>query len=103
MVNKTRAIVNWLVSIIKLVSFNCKLLKGNTLCKAAPESILKVIEIYIDTMFKKSRSEKLTMNRTLSQSALLLQALIKKWLSDGSDITLNQILEVLRNEFIKRG
>jgi hypothetical protein len=42
------------------------------------------------------------MNRNAGQSTALLGVLIDKWFEDHSIVTLNQILEVLKNEFIER-
>ena len=42
------------------------------------------------------------MNRDVCQSAALLSVLIDKWFVSESNATLNQIIQVLKTEFIER-
>ena len=42
------------------------------------------------------------MGRSLVKSSLLFQALVDTYQETKSDVTLNQLLEVLKEEFIKR-
>jgi hypothetical protein len=44
----------------------------------------------------------MVMGRTPCQSTDLLGVLVKNYYETGSSVVLNQILEVLKNEFIER-
>lgn len=67
-----------------------------------PKDVLKVIGKFTEKAWAEY-PDKVIMGRTPSQSAALLGTLIDKYYETGSNIHLNQILEVLKNEFIERG
>ena len=66
-----------------------------------PEDVLKVIQKFTEKAWSEY-PDKIKMNRTPVQSAALLGVLVKRYYETGSDTILDQILEVLKNEFIKR-
>jgi hypothetical protein len=66
-----------------------------------PEDVLKVIQKFTENAWSEY-PDKVRMNRTPVQSAALLGVLVRKYYETYSDIILDQILEVLKNEFIKR-
>lgn len=91
-------------SLHNLISY-CKflylLLKNQGIGNESPAIVLKVIKIFIaieglrypDTIY---------FNRRISDSAELFCALVDSYLETKSEVTLNQLLEVLKEEFIKR-
>ena len=66
-----------------------------------PKDVLKVISKFTEKAWAEY-PEKTVMGRTPVQSAALLGVLVKRYYETGSDTILDQILEVLKNEFIKR-
>ena len=66
-----------------------------------PKDVLKVISKFTENAWAEY-PEKTVMGRTPVQSAALLGVLVKKYYETGSNTHLNQILEVLKNEFIER-
>ena len=66
------------------------------------EDVLEVISLLLNTEHKYYNSKKI-MNRNNIESYKLLEVLIKKYKETKSEVILNQILEVLKEEFIKRG
>ena len=67
-----------------------------------PAVILKVIQGFLDLVSNTYTDKTIIMSRSINQSSVLLSALIDKWFRDKSNNTLEQILEVIRNEFIGR-
>ena len=67
----------------------------------SPELILKVIMnlVALETPYYKNI---IYCGRSTEKSKELLQVLITSYLETKSEVTLNQILEVLKEEFIKR-
>ncbi len=67
----------------------------------SPELILKVIMnlVALETPYYKNV---IYCGRSVEKSNKLLQALITSYLETKSEVTLNQILEVLKEEFIRR-
>lgn len=66
------------------------------------EDVLTIISILLCTESKYYDSKKI-MNRNNIESYKLLEALIKKYRETKSEVILNQVLEVLKEEVIKRG
>ena len=66
-----------------------------------PKDVLKVISKFTEKAWAEYPN-KIAMGRTPVQSAALLGVIIKKYYETGSNTYLNQILEVLKNEFIER-
>ena len=66
------------------------------------KTVLRVIQRYIELVTPTYLNSSRIMSRDINQSSMLLSALIDKWFRDKSGVTIEQILEVLRNEFIGR-
>ena len=66
-----------------------------------PEDVLRVIRAFILSE-SPYYANNIKMNRSTSNSAILLSILIDTYLGSHSDKHLEQLLEVLKNEFIKR-
>lgn len=66
-----------------------------------PKDVLKVISKFTEEAWAEYPN-KTVLGRTPVQSAALLGVLVKKYYETGSSTHLNQILEVLKNEFIER-
>ena len=98
--NRINNIKRTFISIRNWISFSCSLFKeifgGNS-----PELVLKVIMNFValEAPYYKNI---IYMNRTVKDSSDLLSALIISYLETKSEVTLNQILEVLKEEFIRR-
>ena len=96
-------IILWNFKILcKIYAFSIYLFNERILHNGDPEDILKVLQKFVELAWTEY-PEGRVMNRTPYQSALLLGVLIKKYIKSGSNIILDQIIEVLKNEFIKRG
>ena len=67
-----------------------------------PALVLRIIQRYLELAVLTYHDNSFEMGRTINQSSLLLSALIDKWFRDKSSNSLEQILEVLKNEFIRR-
>ena len=68
---------------------------GNTL------NILKILQLYLSFECDYC-SDKLIMNRDKYKSAALFSVLVNEYLKNRSEVTLSQLLSVLKEEFIKR-
>ena len=66
-----------------------------------PKDVLKVISKFTEKAWAEY-PDKTVMGRTPCQSTDLLGVLVKNYYETGSSVVLNQILEVLKNEFIER-
>ena len=77
------------------------LYKDRILHNGDPKDVLKVLQKFIEKAWAEY-PDKIVMGRTPVQSAALLGVLVKKYYETGSSTTLNQILEVLKNEFVER-
>lgn len=66
------------------------------------KTVLRVLQRYLELVTPTYLNNSQVMSRNICESSMLLSALIDKWFRDKSGITLEQILEVLRNEFIGR-
>lgn len=87
-------------SIINYVKFIYFLRKG-IFGSNSPEVILHVIKKFI-SLEAPFYSDKVVMNRSMNKSILLLSSLITSYLETKSDVTLDQIFTVLKEEFLKR-
>ena len=67
----------------------------------SPEVILKVIGKFI-ALEAPFYSDKIVMGRSVSKSIELLEILINLYIPTKSETTLEQIIEVLKREFIQR-
>ena len=68
---------------------------GNTL------NILKILQLYLSFECDYC-SDKLVMNRDKYKSAALFSVLVNEYLKNRSEVTLSQLLSVLKEEFIRR-
>ena len=90
-----------MTNFIRLLHFSYYLYKKDIFNQGDPRLVLRVLQEFT---FWSSREydSTLVMNRDACQGASLLHTLIDKWFKDNSSITLNQILQVLKTEFIER-
>ena len=94
--------LNWLRGLYRLGQFTYWLYKERIFQKGDPSLVLRTIQKFTSCAWGEY-SETIVMGRTPVQSTALLHVLIDTWFETGSKTTLNQILEVLKNEFIERG
>ena len=88
------------ISIRNWILFSCSLFKG-IFGGNSPELILKVIMnfVVLETPYYKNT---ICMNRSVKDSSDLLGALVDSYFETKSETTLDQILVVLKEEFIRR-
>ena len=87
-----------LINYIKLIhSFS----KWEVIGGKNPEIILRAIKILI-SLESPRYPNTLYFGRDMKKSSELLQVLIDSYFETKSEVTLNQLLEVLKEEFIKR-
>ena len=67
-----------------------------------PTTILRVAQRFIELAAPTYSDKSFLMGRTLEQSSILFNALADKWFRDKSSNSMEQLLEVLRNEFLGR-
>ena len=92
----------WNLQILyKIYAFGKYIYQDRILHNGEPRDILKVIQKFTENAWAEYPN-KAVMGRTPLQSAALLGVLVKNYYETGSNTTLNQILEVLKNEFIER-
>lgn len=98
--NRITSIKRTFISIRNWILFSCSLRK-EIFGANSPELILKVIMnlVALETPYYKNV---IYCRRSVEKSKELLQALITSYLETKSEVTLNQILEVLKEEFIRR-
>lgn len=89
--------VTSIVNYIKFIYFLCKGIFGSN----SPEVVLKLICKFL-TLEAPFYSEKVVMGRDVNKSIKLLNVLVSSYIETKSEITLNQILEVLKREFLQR-
>ena len=90
-----------MTNFIRLLYFSYYLYKNDIFNQGDPKLVLRVIQEFTFWSFREYDNT-IVMNRNACQSATLLSVLIDKWFKDNSDITLNQIMQVLKTEFIER-
>lgn len=98
---KIKLFRDWLINLDRLLNFSYYLYKNDIFRKGDPKLILRVIQEFTFWSFREY-GDKRIMNRDACQSAALLGVLINKWFEDQSKTTLDQIMQVLRIEFIER-
>ena len=69
--------------------------------KVPSESILEVIKVFIELELPRYKNS-LYLGRNIEASVLLFKSLIDSYLQTKSEVTLNQIMTVLRDEIIER-
>jgi hypothetical protein len=88
------------ISVINYTKFAYFLCKG-ILGSSSPEVVLKLLSKFL-ALEAPFYSNKLVMGRSMPKSIELLNSLVTSYLETKSDVTLEQILEVLKREFLKR-
>ena len=98
--NRINNIKRTFISIRNWILFSCSLRKEKFGANS-PELILKVIMnlVALETPYYKNV---IYCGRDIEKSKELLQVLISSYIETKSEVTLNQILEVLKEEFIRR-
>ena len=89
----TLGVFNWLRFSLSLVK---GIFGGNS-----PELVLKVIELFVvleAPLYKNT----LYLGRNTTKSARLLQSLIESYFETKSEVTLSQVMTVLKEEIIER-
>ena len=86
---------------INFIKFSYFLSKGKIFGSKSPEQILRVIKKFIALEYPKYPDVQY-LGRSVKDSSNLLSSLIDSYLETKSEVTLNQILEVLKEEFIQR-
>lgn len=89
------------ITTINYFKFFYLLFKGNILGSDSPSTILNLLRAFV-SLESPYYPNSYYMGRSLAKSSLLFQALVDTYLETKSDVTLNQLLEVLKEEFIKR-
>ena len=90
-----------LMAFVRSFKFMIALNEAGVFTSKNPEDVLQVIGIFLlseSSMYK----DKIVIGRDMSSSTALLLVLIDFYLSGHSETHLEQLLEVLKNEFIKR-
>ena len=90
-----------LCDFLKLLKFMLFLKRENIFRDGNPELILRVIQKFIE-LEQNNYINTVVLNRNVVKSSNLLSALIYSYFETKSEVTLNQILEVLKVEFIMR-
>lgn len=98
---KLQTFLSWLRSVYRLYHFTKYLYKNDIFLKGDPKLILRVIQEFTFWSFREYGDTRV-MNRDACESAALLSVLINKWFVSESNVTLNQIMQVLKTEFIER-
>ena len=88
-----RSIINY----VKFIYFLRKGIFGSN----SPEVILHIVEKFV-SLEAPFYSDKVVMNRSMNKSIILLSSLISSYTETKSDVTLDQIFTVLKEEFLKR-
>ena len=90
-----------LINILNFIKFSYFLSKGKIFGSKSPEIILRVIKEFISLEYP-NYPDHIYLGRDIKGSTRLLSCLITSYLVTKSEVTLNQILEVLKEEFIQR-
>ena len=94
--NKTKRAIMQVFNWLKFVVFSIKVFRGSS-----PELILKIIATFV-VLESPLYKDTLYFNRSMTDSAFLLKSLIESYLETKSEVTLNQIMTVLKEEIIER-
>lgn len=89
------------ITIKNYIKFFYLLFKGNMIGGNSPEIILYVAQAFL-TLESPRYPNTYYMGRSIVKSSELFQSLTESYLKTKSEVTLNQLLEVLKEEFIKR-
>ena len=88
-------------NIIKFLKFSFFLYKQHVFRDGNPSLVLRVIQKYIE-LESSNFSDSLCLGRSIKSSTKLLSTLIDEYFETKSERALNNTLEVLKEEFIKR-
>ena len=88
-------------NIIKLLKFSLYLYKNHIFRDGNPQLVLRVIQKFIE-LESTNYPQNLKVGRSVQASTKLLITLIDEYFNSKSEVVLNQILEVLKTEFVKR-
>ena len=89
-----------IISVMNYTKFIYILSKG-IFGSSSPDVILKLMCKFV-ALEAPFYSDKIVMNRSMEKSILLLSSLITSYLETKSDVTLDQIFTVLKEEFLRR-
>lgn len=89
-----------IVGIFNWLRFSLSLTKG-IFGGNSPELVLKVIELFV-TLEAPLYKDTLYLGRDVLTTAKLLKTLVESYLETKSEVTLNQIMTVLKEEIIER-
>lgn len=98
---KLKLFGEWLINLDRLINFSYDLYKRDIFRLNDPKLILRVVQSFV-LFSHREYKDTIVMSRDVHKSAELLSVLIDKWFEDNSNKTLNQIIEVLKNEFVER-
>lgn len=98
---KSRVLLRGITNFFRLLTFVKYLHKNKLFGTCDPKFVLKVVQKYIE-IESYTYSDKFILSRSKEQSTCLLSVLIDKYMETGSDNILEQIIEVLKTDFIKR-
>ena len=98
---KSRALVWSILNFIRLLTFVKYLYSNKLFGTRDPKFVLKVIQKYIE-IESYTYSEKTIYSRNKEQSTELLSILVDKYWETESDTVLEQIIEILKTDFIRR-
>ena len=88
-------------NIIRFLKFSVSIYKNNIFRDGNPQLVLRVIQKFI-SIESANYADTIVNNRSVEASVKLLSVLIDDYFENKSERTLNQFLEVLKEEFIKR-
>ena len=97
---RVRRLFHSCINYIKITYFLAKIIFKSY---PVPKDILKLISEYIRIECPFYECTKIVKSRDVQKSSMLLSNLINSYVETSSEVTLNQILDVLKEEFLKRG
>ena len=98
---KLQLLFRYLCNLIKTTKFAWCVYKSGSFLYNQPIMILKVIKEFIE-IEASNYSDSVILSRDVSTSKKLILTLIDMYFENKSEKTLNQILEVLKVDFIQR-
>ena len=98
---KWRALVHKLRNYLNFLKFIKFLWQNKIFESREPVVILELVQKFIELQ-SSEYGNKIVMNRDVKRSVLLLKALTRAYLDNRSETNLNQLLTVLKQEFIER-
>lgn len=89
------------ISVINFTKFIYYIVRTGIFGSNSPETILKMISKFV-SLEAPFYSNRIVRGRSMKKSIDLLGALVTSYLENKSDTTLEQVVEVLKEEFLKR-